>query len=796
MIFFYFKLFFRHFKRYKIYNTINLFGLSLGLAAVILIGSWIQFHLSFDTFFPDHQQLFRVIQQIREGGRSEWVAPTPTPLAVAIKNSVPGIDNTCRIHYGADLIVKANGKILSEKKVIYADTSFISLFNLNLIYFDAVALKNPHFVMLSESNAKKYFGAVNPAGKTMTVANQQDVMVAGIYHDLPPNSHFDFEMILPLSLAVELGYEIFMDTWHDFDEIYTYVKINEFANPEKINHEISDIKSNYVSGNQDVIMLQPVTSIHTRTDLKYDLANTLAMNKIFIFSSIAGLLLLIAVFNYVIFTIALSSSRFKETSIRKINGASSKDLILGHLLPGLLVTSISIALGLILIEISAPFMQEFLHYPVQNIYSQVSLWSFLGALLLLITFPVGFYPGIRLIHINPLSFIKTMERTDFSRNRLLNYLVIFQFAVSLCLLIFAVSIRDQLKFIRDAEIGFGKDQLISIRLYDQSKEILRQHMDAFLKEMKDLPVVEEVTYACSSPAVVNTSADDVDWEGREEGEMVQVQWNAVFYNYFPTIGVEILSGTNFSEDYTDQLASEESAVFILNEAAVKEMNLTPEKVLNRDFELYGRKGPVIGVVKDFHFKSFHETIQPMAFFIHPYYFNNILLRYHPDIPEALSIIENVYHQYFTDIPFEYTFVKDEYDSIYQSEEDLYVYNTGLALLIVLIAAMGLSSLAMLLVHNKSKEIGIRKINGATGRDIFKLYMTYFGKWILMAMFIGIPFSIWIISRWLEHFAYRISLKIQFFLYPVLFLVLVSFLSVMIQVIKASRANPVETLRYE
>lgn len=796
MIFFYFKLFFRHFKRFRIYHLVNMLGLSIGLAAVILIGSWIQFHLSFDTFYPNHTQLFRVIQQLKEDDQTAWVAPTPTPLADALKNTVPGIINACRVHYGSDLIVKGNGRMAIEKKVIYTDSSFFNMFNPDFIYFDATALHFKHYVMLSETTAHKYFGNEPAMGKTLDLANQQEAMVAGVFRDLPRNSHFDYEMILPLSLAIEFGHEIFPDEWHPFDEIYTYVEINEEVDPHWINQQISGIKSNYDQESKDILALQPVTNIHTRSDLKYDLAITLDMNMIYIFSAIATLLLVIAIFNYIIFTIALSSSRFKEISIRKINGATRKNLIAGQLFSALLLTFFSIVLGLILIEIFSPHLQRFLHYPVAGLLLKPPLPLFLGSLLLSITFLIGIYPGIQLIRISPLSLLKPVMTSDFSRNVLLRNLVIIQFAVSLCLLIFASGIREQLNFIRNKDVGFVKEQLISIQLYDPSIEILWDHMDAFLKEMKDLPEVQEATFACSSPAMVNTSAGEVDWEGREAGQSLQVQWNSVFYNYFRTIGVDILKGSDFSADYSYQLASEQSAVFILNEAAVREMGLPAEELINREFELYGKKGPVIGIVKDFHFKSLRETIQPMAFFMHPYFFNVIILRVNPDRTGTLSSIRKVYQQYLPDIPFEYSFVQDEYETIYQGEKDLFIFNSGFALLILLISTLGLSSLAMLLVHKKTKEIGIRKINGASAREIFRLFLAYFGKWILVAMLIAIPSSAWLISLWLENFAYKSPISIQFFLYPALFLILISLLSVLVQVIKASRINPVEALRYE
>jgi ABC-type antimicrobial peptide transport system permease subunit len=423
---------------------------------------------------------------------------------------------------------------------------------------------------------------------------------------------------------------------------------------------------------------------------------------------------------------------------------------------------------------------------------------FIGLIFLIVFISLGggMVNGSQLSKVRPTTLFRSLNQHHLHGNRLLRSLIILQFTISLTMLIFAFTIHSQLQFINKTDVGFDKDRLITVKLFDESKMKLFENLEQFLIELKSFAAIQDVTFSCSSPAIINTSAGEADWDGKQAGESLTVQWNSIFYNYFNTIGVELIAGRNFSDNFQNELGGDDFAIYILNEAAVKGMNLSNEGVIGRNFELYGRKGPVIGVVRDFHFKSLREKTPPMAFDMLPWWYNEIIIRTSPGGPPDLSIIENVYKKYLPSAPFQFRFINDEYNSMYTAEKKLLSYNSLLAFLMIVISALGLSSLAFLMVDSRTKEIGIRKINGATIKDIFTLLAGYFGKWILAAILFAVPVSLIFARQWLGNYEYKTELKFSFFLIPVTLIISISLLSIIVQVLKASKTNPVETLRYE
>lgn len=796
MIRFSLKLFIRHFQKYRLFSLINVVGLGIGLATVIIIGSWIHFHLTFNHSLNNADRLFRIIQLLHHDQTDEWVAPTPTPLADALRQNFPEIYRTCRIHPAEDLILRAQGKSFSENKVIFADSTLFNLFSFAFLSGRNASVPAKNEMVISESIAGKYFDEENPLGKRMQV-EEHDLVVAGVFRDLPANTHFDFQVVLPLELAIELHHEVAPDAWHPYDEIETYVEINSGVEPDELQTKISRFKARFIEDSEDKLILQPIKEIHTHTSLNHDIAKIMDPSIILVFATVALLLLIISVSNFFIFTIAQSTRRIREIAIRKINGSSARNILTGLILDSFLMVMLALAMGLILVELFMPLIQRFpgIGNNISFLNQPIVIIS-LVILILLISLGGGFINGVQLLKIQTRSLFTSLSQNKIHQNRVLRGLVILQFTISLSMLIFAFAIHSQMKFVGRKEVGFDKNQLISIKLFDESKMKLFENLEQFVNELKSYAGIQDVTFSCSSPAIINTSAGEMDWDGKKAGESLNVQWNSIFYNYFRTIGVELVAGRDFSENFQHELAGDDHAVYVVNEETVRGMGMSVDEAVGTNIELYGRRGPIIGVVRNFHFKSLHEKITPMAFDMLPFYYNEIIVRTTAGIPPPLVLIEKVYKKYLSLAPFQYDFISDQLDREYQDEKNLLSYHSILAMLMVVISALGLSSLAYLMIISRIKETGIRKINGATGRDIFRLYMICFGKWIFLAMLVASPLSFWMTSHWLENFVYRTSLTIQFFLYPSLLLIFIYFLSVVFQVYRASRANPVEALRYE
>jgi putative ABC transport system permease protein len=338
---------------------------------------------------------------------------------------------------------------------------------------------------------------------------------------------------------------------------------------------------------------------------------------------------------------------------------------------------------------------------------------------------------------------------------------------------------------------------LSITLYDTSKDKIVNNVNQLIHAVKTIEGIENATLSCSSPAIIGTSAGEADWEGRETGHHVNVQWNSIFFNYFETLGVPVVAGRSFTDFNEYDITQNHRATYILNESAVTAMGLTNDEALQVNFTLYDKTGPIVGVVKDFHFKSMHESIQPMAFDILPFYLREFIIRAKDEFsPELVAKVKKVWMKFLPDDPFDYSYVGNVYHEIYRSENRLLRYNGIMAGLILIISSMGLSGLSFLILDQKTKEIGIRKVHGASLRNIMQYLFSIFFKWIFIASAIAIPMGFYISSNWLEKYAYKIQINLLFFVLPVLIIFFIAFISISYRVILSSIQNPIDSLRYE
>jgi putative ABC transport system permease protein len=345
--------------------------------------------------------------------------------------------------------------------------------------------------------------------------------------------------------------------------------------------------------------------------------------------------------------------------------------------------------------------------------------------------------------------------------------------------------------------GFQRENLISIGLHDESRDKLLNISEQLIEEIKSIHGIENASLACSSPSIISTSAGLAEWDGQEAGEEVYVQWNSIFFNYFETIGVPIIEGRSFSEFDENDITRGNQAKYILNEAAIKSMGLTPSEAINRDFTLYGKTGPIIGIVKDFNFKSLHEPIKPMAFDILPFYFRTFLISSEIGFSQDLvEEVKKVWKKHLPGDPFDYAYEFDSYQSIYQSENRLLSYNKIIAIMIIAVSSLGFSGLAFLVLDQKTNEIGIRKVHGASVRNLIQHLLNIFLKWILAAIFIAVPLGYLLSYHWLGNYAYKTTLGIGIFLIPIIIIILISISGIMYRVIQCSVKNPVESIKYE
>lgn len=791
------KIFFRNFSKQKAYTIINVFGLSTGIAVVMVIFSWIHFHLNFESYFDNSNNIYRVIQKLWNEEDSELVAPTPGPLAQVLINDIPEIQQATKVHYGPDLIIKANNDSFVEQKVLFVDSSFLHVFNCSFIKGANLTTTN-NWIILTETIAKKYFGKEDPIGKELIISGNHNVSIVGVIQDLPRDTHLDFNVLLPLPIAISLGAEIFPEKWYRFAEVVTYIKTYPSTNQSELGSAIRFIKAKYSEDKRDELILQPVRDIHLQTEINYNMPDSISRSTLVTFGIIATLVLVIACLNYIILSTGISSIRIKSAGIQKIHGASKYQIMMEMLIESLLLTIIAFIVGIILIELFISSINQFLNFELsfKNLRNSPVFIMFLLSIIILGIIN-GLYPATILAGTNPLNIFGKQSNKHISRKNILKSLIIIQFTGGLLLLIFSGIVHNQIKYMLSKNPGFDSNRLLAITLYDQTIENLYNNFNQITHDINALEGVENNTFSYSSPAIIGTSAGEADWEGKREGQHVNVKWNSVFFNYFETIGTPIIEGRDFSDANENDIIQDNRSTFILNETAVSAMGFSNEEVINREFTLYDKTGPIIGVVKDFHFKPLYENVQPMAFFIHPYYLRSFLIRGKSEFTQELvAEIKMIWNKYLPDDPFDYDYVHNTYQDIYSAETRLFNYNSFMALLIVLISSLGFSGLAFLIIDSKSKEIGIRKIHGASSLNIMKHLLLMFLKWILIASCIAIPTGFYLSFKWLEKFAFKTDITFNIFVIPIGFICSIAFISIAYRVFQSSIKKPVDIIRYE
>ncbi len=798
MLEYFFKIFLRNFQKQKAYTLVNVLGLSLGFAVVMVILFWIRFHLNFDQNIENNKNIYRIVQRINDSNESELVSLTPGPLAETLKNRFPEITQATKVHYGPDMVIRIEEEAFIEKRILFVDSTFFQIFNLPYLFGQDPVINFANSILLSESVAIKYFGSTEVIGELLTTPGGHNFIVSGVFKNLPENVHFDFNIILPISFAISRGAEVFPNEWYRFAEVETYIETLPQTDIASLNSKIRYLKAEFSEHKNDELILQPIRDIHLDQSLRYNLAKTISKTTLMTYGIIALLLLAIACLNYIILTVGLSTKKIKSTGIRIIHGSSKFQIILGTLFESILLTFLAFALSLVLVEMSTPVISQLIGLKLSFID------QFSGPLLiacLTATFFIGIlnglYPALILSDTDPLSIFKKHNTKRVSKLKILKSLIVIQFSIGIILLIYAGVVSNQLNFMISKDPGFDRENLISITLYDESREKLFNIYNQLTQELKGINGISNVSISCSSPSLVNTSAGLAKWEGQKAGEEVYVQWNSIFFNYFETIGVKMVQGRNFSEFNENDISKDNRSKYILNESAIKSMGLTAREAINRNFTLYDKTGPIVGIVKDFHFKTLNDPIKPMAFSIIPYVYREFLIRSTSAVsPEVVEKVESVWKKYLPEDPFDYAYLSDSYQNIYQSEKSLLNYNRLLAALIIVVSSLGFSGLAFLVLDQKSKEIGIRKVYGANAKNLMQHLLFLFFKWILAAIIISVPIGYLLSSYWLGNYAYKTTIGVKIFLIPILIIILISFSGIIYRVIRSSIKNPIDSIRYE
>ena len=790
----YIKTTIRNVQRNKAHTLINTLGLLVGTAVFILISLYVHFELSYDRYHVHLNRIHRIYQTIPYN--NALIASTSAPLAEALRQEFPEIDHTVRIATLGNASVTSDAQGFFEDGLIMADKHIFDVFTFPLLQGNpSTVLDAPLSLVISRSMATKYFGTNSPLGRTLTINtfnHDVEFLVTGVFEDIPPNSHFTADFIAPFEAQEEyIGRAL---RWGN-NAYYTYLLLHHDADIEAMKVRLPSIDFTKYSGGYDLhhYDIQPIKDIHLKSDLSNEIAPTGDRTSVALFSFIAILILIIACINAMNLATARADTRVREVGLRKVIGAQRKQLAWQFLSESTLITLCSFVIALILVHATLPAFRNLVErpivfQPIQNLPLCLTLF-----VVVLITAALsGIHPALMLSSFKPVSLF---GKTSYKRNKSIkirNGLVVFQFTISTILILSTLIARNQLQLIRNRDMGYDRSHIVVIPIQD---ETLVNNLQSLKTELKRHPDILDACISSSMPDRVPFRMDAVV-PTRSDGESYSLYTIDTDGGFIDVYGMEIVKGRNFSTEYpTDQ-----QGAFLINESAATE--LESDEPVGQQLALIGRRrGVIVGIVKDFHIQSMSQPIEPLAIYLKPesqrWYWRHLSVKIRSrNIPGTLNFIDETVHRFSPHCPFEYTFYDDIFNQSFKNEQKMGALFQIFAGLAVLIACLGLFGLSSFSAQRRVKEIGIRKVLGATGVGIVVLFVKGFLRWVLVANFIAWPVAYILMRAWLQKFVYRADLSLFIFLLSAGIAILIAAITVSYQSIKAAVANPIDSLRYE
>jgi putative ABC transport system permease protein len=798
----YLKTTFRNFWRYRWYSLINLFGLAIGIATCIIIFTYISYELNYEKFNKDYEDVYRIAVKGRFAEDFFNVAVSMPPLPVAVKRDFPEVRSYSRIQkYEENIFLAIDDKKFYVEGLYFVDTAFLDVFTFEMLLGDpATALAEPYSLVLTEQIARKYFGEEDPMGKMLRLNDQVSMKVTGVLKNIPANTHLKFTMLGSLSTLIKkLGEGRYNDNWGSLF-LHSYIRLNHgtdvAALGEKIKMVIRDAFGE-VADKYNIEMvpyLQPLADIHLHSNLMAELEPNSDISYIYIFSAVAVFILVIACINFMNLSTARSSKRSREVGMRKVSGATRDQLIWQFLSESLLLSFICMILAFVLVEALIPVFSNLTGLELEPYFHRPFTILVVFVLAIFVGFFAGTYPAFVLSSFQPIQAIKGELYRGMKKSILRNLLVVLQFSISIALLVSTWLIYMQMNYISDKKMGFDQENLVIIPL---KADRLKEQGKMLKGEFEQLPAVKMISLTSSTPG------RSIDGKGYSpEGIDSKSPWILYTlradYDFIDVFGMKIKDGRKLSKEYgTDTLAT------VINEALVKKLGWE-EPVGKKIFD-FGKDDSVrtyltvVGVVEDFHFKSLHDAIEPSIIVLNRDKPDFLAIRLNPgntgkSIEQLRQKWEEVEHAF----PFDYYFMKEEYLDLYKSEQkmaDLFITFTILAMLI---ACLGLFGLALFSIEQRTKEIGIRKILGASVPGLLYRLSREFTRWILVSAVIAWPVAYFLVDNWLQSFAYRIEVLdyAWIFIVSALIALVIALFTIVYHAYRAATRDPVDAVKWE
>jgi len=791
----------RHLKRHKIYSFINISGLALGMACCVLILLWINDEIRYDRFHEQTENIYRVVNDLNYGPVSQITRGTAYPLGPAMKEEIPEVREVVRLLPTRRLLVAHGDKKYYETNFLFADPSLFKIFTFPFIHGNPnTALSSPSSIVITQDMALKYFGNQDPLGKTIQTLNQNDFTVTGVIENIPRNSHLQFGFVGSTERAVAMGARTHWTGW-----LYsTYVLLQPNTSFEEVNAKLEEwikTKDAEESRYESRYYLQPLTDIRL-----YGLQGEGTIRSLSFFSTLALLILIIACINYMNLATARAGTRAKEIGLRKVIGAKRNNISKQFLSESVLFAFFSLLISILLVALFLPIFNQISGKDLSLNLAQYK-FLFLGILGITVLTGVlsGSYPALFLSSFEPNRILKgTLFGKKFGARTasIRKGLVVFQFVLTIVLIISTTTVYRQMNFIKNRELGFDKNYLIYMQLrsegnlwerYDAQKVWLKYK--TLKNELSQNPNILEMAAATCLPfGSMGDEFGQLDWEGKDPEYQVSMNHMAVDSHFFETFQLEMIEGRFLSDEFPS-----DSQNFILNETAVKTIGL--ESPVGKRFRLLDKTGKIIGVIKDFHFAPLRNEIRPLVLHLVPYqywmYRNYVFARIRADnVSRTIASIEKTWERAIPEYPFEFQFLDDTIDAMYRSEQRLEMILRIFTFLAISISCFGLFGLISFTAEQRTKEIGIRKVLGASMGSVVRLLSKEFVILVILSNIIAWPVAYFVMTRWLKSFAYRTEIGFVTFLFSALAAFVIALLTVCFQSIKAASASPVKSLRYE
>ncbi|UCE41463.1 MAG: ABC transporter permease [Candidatus Aminicenantes bacterium] len=798
----YFKIALRIIKRQKLYSFLNIVGLAVSLTCSFLIFLHVRNELSYETNFPKANRLYRIQTNSKYGSTfRNWGASAPA-LGPILEETFPEVEKTVRIRdLGREILSyqppQGTAKRFEERGGFISDSSIISMLDLQFLSGDPLtALEKPNMVVLTESIAKKYFADEDPIGKILlNENNKRPFQITGVIRDMPHNTHLKIDYLISMASFASIIGNAEMLNHRTWKAVYTYVLLHPDQTADSFDAKVPGFMKSFHAdypGRQEEILLQPIRKIHLHSKLEGEIGANSDIAYVYIFSGTALLLLLIAAVNFVNLSTAQSFKRMKEIGIRKVVGARRGQVIKQYLGESLLITALSAGFTLILLYLLLPFYTQMTGKEIafgnivhaQNILFLLCMMGFLSLL-------AGFYPAFFASGFQPVNTLKTIRDPRSSTTRLRKGLVIFQFVISIFMIFSTITIYRQLVFFHNQDLGFDKDKLVALRLYGEFRRDILSNTDALKTEILRHSAVSHVALSSNLPGSSMSNERLTPVSVADKSSLPMLRFMRVDKDFIEAAGLEIVLGRNFDR------ASDQKGAYIIAESVAEVLHLEQPLGVECRSDVHGEVEPIVGVIKDFHFASLHNRIEPLVLEYRPNWTGYLLVKVESGRSgEVIEFLRQKFDEVAPDHLFSYVFLDEYFNRNYEIENRSYSLFRIFSMIALLVACLGLFGLTVYAAEIRVKEIGIRKVLGASVPSITVLMSKEFILWVIIANLIAWPAAYLAMNRWLANFAFRVHIHAWTFAFSAASVILFALVTVSYQAIRAAVSNPVASLRYE